>query len=581
MRSRSKSAATENSNHTGQPTESKGEAVEMNQAKSTSEYRDVPVNQLRESRTNPRKRFDETALNELAMSFKTQGVLAPLVVRKLNDTNPDEPGSERRPSVEQYEVVAGARRLRAARIARLESVPVRIVALSDTAAIETQVVENLQREDIHPLEEALGFRSLVEVEGAKYTVAEIAAKCGKSEAYVLNRIRLTELIPPVAEAFLADKITIGHALLIAKLPASRQQEAFNACFRQMWMSDGNKQVLIPAKELSAWIQSSILLELSVAPFDREDSTLVPEAGSCADCPKRTGFNVMLFAEFAGHKDCCTDAECFGAKIDAHIARTIEKKPKLVQISSAWTSASQSREGAPLGRNQYAEIETAKASGKRKVEGSAQKPCRSMAEAIYMDGGRRGQTVKVCADFNCRIHHPDKQQPSREHLERQRAAERKRIEQQKLQITIRHRVLAAILSKTKDPLTKSDLQIVATFALEKLDYNRAVLVAKRHGLLKDTKNSDAFEQSRRGLTKFVKEADETTLSRLLIECALLDSAYHEPSSDDNRLLAAARKHRIDVDAVARTVREEFAAKTKKAAAKQRKPSDRKTKAASAA
>jgi ParB family transcriptional regulator, chromosome partitioning protein len=94
--------------------------------------------------------------------------------------------------------------LRAARLAELESIPVRVVKLTDAEAIEAQVVENLQREDIHPLEVSLGFKS-------------IAARAGKSEAYVHGRIKLADLIPPVAEAFLKNKIAIGHALLIAKL----------------------------------------------------------------------------------------------------------------------------------------------------------------------------------------------------------------------------------------------------------------------------------------------------------------------------------------------------------------------------
>lgn len=529
-----------------------------------SEYRNLPVARLQESPTNPRKRFNEESLNELAASFKSQGVLAPLVVRRVPS------------DAEQFEVVAGARRLRAARLAELATVPVRVVELTDAAAIETQVVENLQREDIHPLEEANGFRSLIEVEATKYTVAEIAAKCGKSEAYVVNRIKLTELIPPVAEAFLADRITIGHALLIAKLPPAHQQEAFNASFRQMWTSEGNTQVLIPVRELAAWIQSNILLELAAAPFNKNDAELVPQAGSCTDCPKRTGFNSLLFSEV--RKDSCTDPQCFRAKVDAHVAKTVETKPKLVQISSAWTS--QGREGAPLGRNQYVEIETVKANAKRKVETPAQKPCRSMAEAIYMDGGRRGQTVKVCADFHCKTHHAERQHLAPETVERQRAAERKRIQQQKLQITTRHRILAAILTKAASPLTKCDLQIVAMYALEKLDYNRATLVAKRHGLLKDGKSSDAIQQGRTALVKLVKEADETALSRLVMECSLLDSAYHEPSSGDDRLLTAARKHRIDVDAVARAVRDEFVAKAKKAVAKAKKPSDRKARTATA-
>src|SRR6266567_2962716 len=194
-------------------------------SQNSSEYRDVPVTALTESASNPRKRFDENGLSELAASFTTQGVLAPLLVRELDNS--------------KYEVVAGARRLRAAKLAQLENVPVRIVKLTDAEAIEAQCVENLQREDIHPLEEALGFKSLLELGEPAYTIATIGSRAGKSEAYVYGRVRLADLIPPVAEAFLKDQITIGHALLIAKLPASQQQEAFCAAFRGLWTSEGN------------------------------------------------------------------------------------------------------------------------------------------------------------------------------------------------------------------------------------------------------------------------------------------------------------------------------------------------------
>jgi ParB family chromosome partitioning protein len=302
---------------------------------SNHEYRNVPITVLVESASNPRKRFDEKSIEELAASFKTQGVLAPLLVRELEQS--------------KYEVVAGARCLRAARLAELASVPVRIVKLTDAEAIEAQVVENLQREDIHPLEEALGFKSLLELGEPAYTIANIASRAGKSEAYVYGRIRLADLIPPVAEAFLKDQITIGHALLIAKLPASQQQEAFAAAFRSMWTSEGNSQVLIPVRELAVWIETNVLLQLGSAPFDKQDEKLVPEAGSCINCPKRTGFNKLLFADV--RKDSCTGPQCFRAKIDAHVSKTLESKPQLVQISSAWNS----REGAPLGRNRYVEL----------------------------------------------------------------------------------------------------------------------------------------------------------------------------------------------------------------------------------
>src|SRR5579859_3245314 len=200
------------------------------------EYRSVPITALAESPTNPRKRFDAKSLEELAASFRTRGILAPLLVRELEES--------------KYEVVAGARRLRAAKLAELEKLPVRVVKLTDAEAIEAQCVENLQREDIHPLEEALGFKSLLELGEPAYTIATIASRAGKSEAYVYGRIRLADLIPPVAEAFLKDQITIGHALLIAKLPASQQQEAFGAAFRGQWTSEGDSQVLIPVRELA-------------------------------------------------------------------------------------------------------------------------------------------------------------------------------------------------------------------------------------------------------------------------------------------------------------------------------------------
>ena len=112
--------------------------------------------------TNPRRRFNEDNLRELAESFQSQGILAPLLVRELEE--------------QKYEVVAGARRLRAAKLAALDSVPVRVVALTDAQAIEAQVVENLQREDIHPLEEALGFRALLDLNDPAYTLATIAAR---------------------------------------------------------------------------------------------------------------------------------------------------------------------------------------------------------------------------------------------------------------------------------------------------------------------------------------------------------------------------------------------------------------------
>jgi len=238
-----------------------------------------------------------------------------------------------------------------------------------------------------------------------------------------------------------------------------------------------------------------------------------------------------------------------------VAKTLESKPTLVQISSAWNS----REGAPLGRNQYVELEIKKA----KVNGTAaklpaaQKPCDKMAEAIVMDGGKRGQTVKVCADPNCRVHHPNT--PSPQQLARERAEERRRIEKKKLAITTRHRILAAILQRVSAPLKKSDLLTVAYHLVSRLSYNQIPTIAKRHKV-EVKKDSDSAQEL---LAKQVGNYDELELCKLVLEISLLDSAYHRlASGQTDVLMEAAKRFRVDTDKLHKLVAEEIAAKQEK-------------------
>jgi ParB family chromosome partitioning protein len=280
---------------------------------------------------------------------------------------------------------------------------------------------------------------------------------------------------------------------------------------------------------------------------------VPEAGACTNCPKRTGFNTLLFSDV--RKDSCTDPACFRAKLDAHVAQTLEAKPKLVQISSAWTS----REGAPLGRNHYVELEVerTKANGSAAKLSPAQKPCENMTEAIVMDGGKRGQIVKVCSDPNCRVHHPD--HPSPQKQERERAEERKRIEQEKLAVTIRHRILAAVLSKVAAPLKKSDLLQVAQYVVAHLPNAQVQTLAKRHKAEAD-KSSASLESL---LAKRIGSYDEAGLCRTLLEITLLNSAYQRGSNGPNDpLLDTAKRYRIDTVKIEKAVAQQIAAQQEK-------------------
>ena len=188
----------------------------MTIANANTEYRDLPLSVLTESKTNPRRFFEDSALKELAESIRSQGVLSPLLVRPLTERS--------------FEIVAGARRYRAAQLAEADTVPVRIVNLTDAEALEAQLIENLQRRDVHPLEEAQGFRALLNLNDPKYSIDQIAAKTGKSPAYCAQRVKLTELTAAVTEAFAKDEIGVGHALLLAKLQPAEQEQALSACF---------------------------------------------------------------------------------------------------------------------------------------------------------------------------------------------------------------------------------------------------------------------------------------------------------------------------------------------------------------
>ncbi|MGB6474890.1 MAG: hypothetical protein WBF04_12605 [Candidatus Sulfotelmatobacter sp.] len=318
--------------------------------------------------------------------------------------------------------------------------------------------------------------------------------------------------------------------------------------------------------LAAWIESNILLQLTSAPFDKQDETLVPEAGSCVNCPKRTGFNKLLFPDV--RKDSCTSPDCFRAKIDASVKKTLETKPQLIQISAAWNS----REGAPLGRNQYVELEIKKpkANGASTKLSANEKPCDKMAEAIVMDGGKRGQVVKVCADPACRVHHPNT--PSPQQVERERAEERKRIEKEKLAITTRHRILATILQRASAPLKKADLLTVAHYLIGHLSYSQVPALAKRHKA--EAKKDSASAQEL--LAKQVGTYDEAELCKLLLEISLLDSAYQRSTtSRDDVLMDAAKRYRVDSEKLQKAVAEELAAKRDKKTKATAKPKGRKT------
>ena len=172
----------------------------------------LPISQVETCSSQPRKRFDDESLQELADSISQHGIIQPLTVRKLSSG--------------YYQIIAGERRWRAARLAGLQEVPVIVIEADDRKAAELAMVENLQREDLNPMEEAAGFQSLIE--SYHMTQEEAAQRVGKSRSAVTNALRLLGLTPSVRKLVEEGKLSAGHARALVPLSPSLQESAANA-----------------------------------------------------------------------------------------------------------------------------------------------------------------------------------------------------------------------------------------------------------------------------------------------------------------------------------------------------------------
>lgn len=505
------------------------------------EYRNLPLSLLTESQTNPRRIFDENALEELAESIRTHGILSPLLVRPLNERS--------------FEIVAGARRYRAAQLAGVETAPVRIVQLNDAEALEAQLIENLQRKDVHPLEEAQGFRALLNLDEPKYSIEQIAAKTGKSPSYIAQRLKLTELSPAVIEAFVKDEIGVGHALLLAKLQPAQQEKALAACFKEEWTSGDRKtkRILLPVRHLQQWIQHNVMLILSEAPFDTKNANLVRAAGSCLDCPKHTGHNKLLFADLSGNISACTDPACYAAKLDAHVKEAVATKPKLVQITTAYGKPA---EGSPiLTRSQYVEIRQEKPKSKYQQDAPEYKTCRYTTEAIVSEGTEKGELRKVCAHPDCPVHHPKKKTKKVQGDAAFKAEQEKRRREEAIAQATGLRVVKAIGDAVPVRLMKRDLLFILEKLVSLMDERRVETLARQHGIRQNRDDGGIGKT----FAAYLRRADEGTLSRLLVETSVLLAASR--TSAATVLRDAASTYKVDTDAITLKVRQEFAAKEK--------------------
>ena len=349
-----------------------GDLVEMTDLAMVALDRIVP------SPHNPRKTFAAEPLDQLAKSIREKGVLEPILVRpryrftveRGDDEEPDsrdaveeeevngpvqlwyvvdttktkncdqycdeyptepEASAEAKSLNEKYkadgyELVAGERRWRAAKLAGLRVIPCLIRQLDDKAAAEVAVIENDQREDVPPLEQAEGYARLIRLGDDAET---IAAKIGRPVKYVVGRLHLTHLIDELKEELRRGDLPFGHAYLLSRLTAEDQRTLATPKKYGNGKSDlyDYHDNPISLSELRSKIKDGFLPCLSAAPWKKDDATLTP-AGACTSCPRRAGQNPTLFDELVNGdkpgRDFCTDRKCYAEKHEAFIVLQLRK-----------------------------------------------------------------------------------------------------------------------------------------------------------------------------------------------------------------------------------------------------------------
>jgi len=297
-----RAARKRNSGQTTKTTNSKREVI----VDTVPQIQMLQIESVSPDPTQPRKTFDAQSLNHLAQSIAEHGVLQPITVRKSDD---------------DYIIVMGERRFRASKLAGLTTIPAMVRDYVDTEVLEVQIIENLQRKDVEPTEEAEAIQFLLD----RYEPSEIAKRLGRSENYIRQRIKLAGLIEGFKAFVRTGEMTISLGVAVALFEPDEQQLMLESL-------EGDFQ----AHRVKRMVDSRTF-DLNRAPFDLADKTLVPKAGACDVCP----FNAANQGNLFGNgKMVCTRTACFENKKAKTFMRLLKKvkkeKLKLVpNISKYW------------------------------------------------------------------------------------------------------------------------------------------------------------------------------------------------------------------------------------------------------
>jgi ParB/RepB/Spo0J family partition protein len=498
------------------------------------QQRMIPLAAIVASDTNPRKTFNKAKLEELTQSIKLHGVMQPILVRPVDDG-------------EKFRIVAGERRFKASQAAGRAEIPAMVRPLTDAQALELQVIENNQREDLHPLEEAEGYEALLKCkheDGSKYTVVEIATKVSRTRGYVYQKLKLCALCPEARKAFYDEKIDFSKALLLARIVGDNLQRA---ALKEISEKNAWGGEPMNFRDAQRHVQQHYMLALDKAPFSTADATLVPKAGACADCPKRTGNAPELFNDVKSG-DVCTDPGCFDSKRSAHTVRLVEAaKAKGQEV----ITGKDAKKIAPHGTHDlkgYLALDQSLWTGKdnktvRQLLG------KDSPKPVLLEDPQTHELIEVVKEkdadpiLKAKLPKPAKTSGGNDFAKKQREKEQKARQEREL----RQRIYFA----GRDHVAKSGLQtedvrmiVAAVWARHWHDHKKAIAPWWFPDDVGKGKKVDRIDT----LTKRIATMDGGDLLRLLVDCAIVGSiattSYGAAAAADE-VEAFAKRHGVDV------------------------------------
>lgn len=509
----------------------------------STELQTLPLNVLKLSQTTAqverRAHFDKDALAELAESIKSVGMLAPIVARPVTDG----------PLPGHFQIVAGERRFLAAKKAGLDHVPVSVRELTDEQVLEVQLVENLQREDLHELAEAEGYEALMKL---GYTAEQMADKVGKSKATVYARMKLLALCKEGRKAFYDGAISASIALLIARVPDPALQ-------KQALEEIGDHDVGDPMSYRDAleYIHREFTFRLDQAGFPTTDATLVPAAGACSACPKRTGNQPELFADIK-RGDVCTDPGCFRQKREAIAARKLAAaKASGQRVIDGKQAASITKYGTHSLQDGFVKLDD-KCYDDPKSRTYRQLLSKDATPALLVDP-KSGGVIEVAEKKDLapalkgirdRSLNPD-------------AAREKRA---KLERAFRQQLYTAIRPKLPEKLGRAELEHIALVFFKRLENEVQKQVLKLWNWELATTKRDGYTHTSADVTgeQRVPKLNDAALARFMLDCSYAQELRVFTWSDGKPelLLAAAARLKIDPEKIRKDLAAAAASKAKK-------------------